>query len=89
MLWSFLVREEESKGLFKKATKKYVYNETRLHFRKHLFFSAEVEKESYQDLIRVQLITYQLLDDITSYKLILILKEYALYTALYLYINGV
>ncbi|CAD8147722.1 unnamed protein product [Paramecium pentaurelia] len=88
-LWNFLVRFDEPFGLFKKSQKVPLYNGKLLQLRKHLFVSNKEETDYYtQDLVRLQLISYQLFDDISNLRLTLGPKDHILYTAFYLYLNG-
>ncbi|CAK70580.1 unnamed protein product (macronuclear) [Paramecium tetraurelia] len=88
-LWNFLVRFDEPFGLFKKSQKVPLYNGKLLQLRKHLYVSNKEETDYYtQDLVRLQLISYQLFDDISNLRLTLGPKDHILYTAFYLYING-
>ncbi|CAD8114600.1 unnamed protein product [Paramecium sonneborni] len=88
-LWNFLVRFDEPFGLFKKSQKVPLYNGKLLQLRKHLYVSNKEETDYYtQDLVRLQLISYQLFDDISNLRLTLGPKDHILYTAFYLYLNG-
>ena len=54
-----------------------------------MYVGDEGEKEFYKaDLVRLELISYQIFDDISTFKLMMTPKDHVMYTALYLYLNG-
>lgn len=55
---------------------------------KYLWLPSELEEPDYkEDPVRIDLLSSQILSDITNKKFTLLIKEYYLYSSLYVFVN--
>lgn len=74
-----LVSQNKIKSLFHIQSATFI-------FKKYMFLSSSEEEQDYkQDHVRLNLIAYQVLDEIRSEKYYLSFHDYCLYAALYAY----
>ena len=88
ILFLFYKNQEFFSDLFQEKIKSIFSKPNILSFKKYYFLSENLEKKDYKkDKIRIDLIIYQVFNDITNYRYVFDLNEYVLYVALYAYIK--